>query len=102
MQTRSRKILRDLNVRLLWWAKDYSSANTCAHRSECSNADCVSQLCHQELAQGKTLAELVASGWRADEAEAKHVAKELLGVLDYLGSRRPAVTHRRGGLTAQH
>ena len=48
----------------------------------------------QELAQGRTLADLVASGWRADEAEAKRIAAELLGVLDYLGSRRPAVTHR--------
>ncbi len=48
----------------------------------------------QELAQGRTLADLVASGWRADEAEAKRIAMELLGVLDYLGSRRPAVTHR--------
>ena len=50
--------------------------------------------CGQELAQGRTLADLVASGWRADEAEAKRIARELLGVLDYLGSRRPAVTHR--------
>ena len=53
--------------------------------------------CHrprQELAEGRTLADLVASGWRADEGEAKRIAKELLGVLDYLGSRRPAVTHR--------
>jgi hypothetical protein len=48
------------------------------------------------LAEGRTLADLVASGWRADEAEAKRIAKELLGVLDYLGSRRPAVTHRCG------
>ena len=48
----------------------------------------------QELAQGRALADLVASGWRADEAEAKRIAKELLGVLDYLGSRRPSVTHR--------
>ena len=48
----------------------------------------------QELAQGRTLADLVASGWRADEAEVKRIAAELLGVLDYLGRRRPHVTHR--------
>jgi len=40
------------------------------------------------------LADLVASGWRADEAEAKRIAVELLGVLEYLATRRPPVAHR--------
>ena len=48
----------------------------------------------QDLAQGKSLVELVKGGWRADEAEVTRIAKELLNILDYLASRRPAVTHR--------
>ena len=48
----------------------------------------------QELAQGKSLAELVEGGWRADEAEARRIAIEMLGILAYLASRRPPVTHR--------
>lgn len=48
----------------------------------------------QDLAQGKSLAELVKNGWRADEAEVTRIAQELLNILDYLASRRPAVTHR--------
>ena len=49
----------------------------------------------QELAQGQTLAEMVASGWRADEAEVARIARELLRTLTYLGGRRPPVVHRR-------
>ncbi|KAL0037446.1 hypothetical protein WJX79_008515 [Trebouxia sp. C0005] len=48
----------------------------------------------QDLAQGRSLAELVKGGWRADEGEVTRIAKELLNILDYLASRRPAVTHR--------
>ena len=48
----------------------------------------------QDLAQGKSLAELVKGGWRADEEEVTRIAKELLNILDYLSTRRPAVTHR--------
>lgn len=48
----------------------------------------------QELAQGKSLAELVSGGWRADEAEVCRIAKEILGILNYLSSRRPPVVHR--------
>ena len=33
-------------------------------------------------------------GWRADEEEVTRIAKELLNILEYLSSRRPAVTHR--------
>ncbi len=51
-------------------------------------------LCAQDLAQGRSLAELVKGGWRADEREVTRIAKELLNILDYLASRRPAVTHR--------
>lgn len=48
----------------------------------------------QDLAEGKSLAELVKGGWRADEKEVTRIAKELLSILDYLATRRPAVTHR--------
>jgi serine/threonine protein kinase len=48
----------------------------------------------QQLAPGRSLADLVASGWRADEAEAKRIAGVLLDVLDYLHARRPPVFHR--------
>ena len=55
---------------------------------------CIGCLCAQDLAQGRSLAELVKGGWRADEGEVTRIAKELLNILDYLASRRPAVTHR--------
>ncbi|KAL0052888.1 hypothetical protein WJX82_009212 [Trebouxia sp. C0006] len=48
----------------------------------------------QDLAQGRSLGELVKGGWRADEREVTRIAKELLNIVDYLASRRPAVTHR--------
>lgn len=48
----------------------------------------------QELAQGETLEQLVGRGWRVDEAEVQRIATELLGVLEYLGGRRPPVVHR--------
>jgi WD40 repeat protein/Tfp pilus assembly protein PilF len=48
----------------------------------------------QELAPGRSLADLVASGWRADEGEAKRIAAVLLDVLEYLHARRPPVYHR--------
>lgn len=48
----------------------------------------------QEAAQGKSLADMVRSGWRADEAEVSRIAGELLDILQYLGSRRPPVIHR--------
>ncbi|CAD7697189.1 unnamed protein product [Ostreobium quekettii] len=48
----------------------------------------------QELAEGKTLSQLVQEGWRVDETEARRIARELLLVLQYLGSLRPPVVHR--------
>jgi hypothetical protein len=48
----------------------------------------------QELAEGKSLADLIQSGWHADEAEVTRIAKEILGILQYLSSRRPSVIHR--------
>ncbi|GAB4823289.1 hypothetical protein N2152v2_010335 [Parachlorella kessleri] len=48
----------------------------------------------QELANGKSLADMVASGWRADEREVARIAAGVLAILEYLGSRRPPVIHR--------
>ena len=48
----------------------------------------------QELAEGKSLAQMVEDGWRGDEQEVSRIAKEMLRILEYLGRRRPAVTHR--------
>ncbi|CAK0784475.1 hypothetical protein CVIRNUC_007679 [Coccomyxa viridis] len=48
----------------------------------------------QELAEGRSLAQMVQEGWRADEREVARIAEEVLAILEYLGQRRPAVTHR--------
>ena len=39
---------------------------------------------------------MVQEGWRADEQEVRRIAEEVLRILEYLGQRRPAVTHRWG------
>ena len=54
----------------------------------------------QELAPGKSLAQVVAGGWRGGEAEVKQLAAQILETLQYLGSRRPPVTHRQAHLAA--
>jgi hypothetical protein len=48
----------------------------------------------QEIAEGTSLADLVEAGWRADEAEARHIAESVLQVLDYLHTLNPPVIHR--------
>jgi ankyrin repeat protein len=48
----------------------------------------------QALAPGKTLSEWMASGWRATEAEAKHIAIEILKLLIYLHRHTPPIIHR--------
>ncbi len=48
----------------------------------------------QELAAGRTLLDLIEGGWHPTEAEARDVADQLLGILDYLHGRSPAVVHR--------
>ena len=51
-------------------------------------------LAEQELAEGRSLAQMVEDGWRGDEQEVSRIAREVLRILEYLGRRRPAVTHR--------
>lgn len=48
----------------------------------------------QQLAPGKSLAQLVESGWRVGEKEIKNIAKQVLSILSYLHSLDPRVIHR--------
>ncbi len=48
----------------------------------------------QELAPGKSLAELIAEGKRFSEAEVKDIAIQILETLVYLHSQKPPVIHR--------
>lgn len=48
----------------------------------------------QQLAPGKSLAALVESGWKPNEAQVKHLAIQILQILVYLHSLTPAVIHR--------
>ncbi|MBD1864346.1 MULTISPECIES: serine/threonine-protein kinase [Trichocoleus] len=48
----------------------------------------------QTYIESKPLQDWVQSGRTFSEAELKAIAKELLGILDYLHSRQPAVVHR--------
>ncbi|MDJ0747792.1 MAG: protein kinase, partial [Xenococcaceae cyanobacterium MO_167.B27] len=43
----------------------------------------------QQQAPGKSLAQLVESGWRTTEAEVKNIAQQLLSILIYLHSLKP-------------
>ena len=48
----------------------------------------------QQLAEGKTLAGLVESGWRTSEDEVRRIAIQILEILVYLHSLNPPVVHR--------
>jgi serine/threonine protein kinase len=48
----------------------------------------------QEIAEGTSLADLVTSGERFSEAEAKRIATEVLKVLQYLHGLNPPIIHR--------
>ncbi len=48
----------------------------------------------QQLAPGKTLANLVESGWHPDEATVRKLATHILEILIYLHSLTPPVIHR--------
>jgi len=48
----------------------------------------------QQLAEGKSLVALVESGWHTNEAEVKSIAVQILEILVYLHSQKPAVIHR--------
>ncbi|MEM9807260.1 MAG: serine/threonine-protein kinase [Cyanobacteria bacterium P01_D01_bin.56] len=48
----------------------------------------------QALAPGQSLADLVIAGQRFSEADARHIAVEILQVLQYLNSLNPPIIHR--------
>ncbi|XP_059072811.1 uncharacterized protein LOC131034044 isoform X1 [Cryptomeria japonica] len=48
----------------------------------------------QKIASGKSLADLVQSGWHVSEKEIKEVTIKVLDILRYLGDLRPPVIHR--------
>ncbi|MGL6344163.1 MAG: serine/threonine protein kinase, partial [Waterburya sp.] len=48
----------------------------------------------QQLAPGKSLFQLVESGWRTTEVEVKEIARQILEILIYLHSLKPPVIHR--------
>lgn len=48
----------------------------------------------QQLAPGKSLAELVENGWRSKESEVKEIVIKILNILVYLQSLTPPVIHR--------
>jgi serine/threonine protein kinase len=48
----------------------------------------------QQLAPGKSLGELVESGWRGTEAQIKDIATQILDILIYLHSLKPPIVHR--------
>jgi hypothetical protein len=55
---------------------------------------CCFRCCLQEVVQGKSLAQMVSSGMRADESQVTRIAQDLLAILKYLGGLRPPVIHR--------
>ena len=48
----------------------------------------------QQLAPGKSLHQLVESGWRSNEKEIRNIAQQVLGILSYLHSLNPPIIHR--------
>ncbi|BAY86528.1 serine/threonine protein kinase [Calothrix parasitica NIES-267] len=48
----------------------------------------------QQLAPGKSLQELIESGWNPDESEVKDIAIQILDILIYLHSFSPPIIHR--------
>ncbi len=48
----------------------------------------------QGLAPGQSLADLIKSGWRATEADARDIARQVLETLSYLHAFSPPVVHR--------
>ncbi|MCW6053554.1 serine/threonine protein kinase, partial [Lyngbya sp. CCAP 1446/10] len=48
----------------------------------------------QQLAPGKSLAQLIENGWKPNESQVRHIAYQLLEILAYLQSLLPAAIHR--------
>ncbi|MEG4273975.1 MULTISPECIES: serine/threonine-protein kinase [unclassified Microcoleus] len=64
---------------------------------DCFQVDTSQDCCFyiaQQLAPGKSLAQLVENGWKPNEAQVRHIASQLLEILVYLQSLLPATIHR--------
>jgi serine/threonine protein kinase len=48
----------------------------------------------QQLAPGKSLHQLIKSGWRSNETEIKKIATQILDIFSYLHSLDPPIIHR--------
>ncbi|MGL5941575.1 MAG: ankyrin repeat domain-containing protein [Waterburya sp.] len=48
----------------------------------------------QQLAPGKSLYQLIESGWRSNETEIKKIATQILDIFNYLHSLNPSIIHR--------
>jgi hypothetical protein len=48
----------------------------------------------QQIAEGRSLADLVQTGWRITETEVRQIAEQVLNILIYLHSLTPPVIHR--------
>ncbi|MEP6518399.1 serine/threonine protein kinase [Microcoleus vaginatus] len=48
----------------------------------------------QQLAPGKSLAQLIENGWKPNEAQVRHIASKVLEIIVYLQSLLPATIHR--------
>ncbi|WP_254565451.1 serine/threonine-protein kinase [Oscillatoria sp. HE19RPO] len=82
---REAKILSQLNHPAIPNYLDYFQLDTNDDRSFCIV---------QEIAPGKSLQELVESGWDSREMEVRDIAEQVLEILGYLHQLNPPVVHR--------
>ena len=82
---REARILSQLNHPAIPRYKDYFQVDTDRDRNF---------YIAQQLAPGKSLANLVESGWHPDEASVRNLATQLLEIIIYLHSLTPPVIHR--------
>jgi ankyrin repeat protein len=82
---REAKILSQLNHPAIPRYLDYFQVDTPEDRS---------YYIAQEVAQGKSLADLVEIGWRTNESGVRRIATQILEILVYLHSLKPPVVHR--------
>ena len=82
---REARVLEDLNHPAIPNYVDYFQIDTADNRRF---------YIAQEIAEGQSLAELVAAGDRFSEAEVERIAAEVLEVLQYLHGLNPPIIHR--------
>jgi hypothetical protein len=82
---REARVLEDLNHPAIPQYVDYFQVDTADNRQF---------YIAQEIAEGQSLAELVAAGDRFSESEVERIAAEVLEVLQYLHGLNPPIVHR--------